>query len=49
MQDFEYIYNNYNKIIDELVSKDTLKPRQEQLLKDALLMDKLRGEYEISD
>ena len=42
-KDFEYVYCNYNKIIDEFVTtpKDKRTPRQEQLFGEALLMEKL--------
>lgn len=42
-QDFEYVYNNYNRIIDDIVTipKEKRTIRQDKLLSDALLMDKL--------
>lgn len=42
-KDFEYVYRNYNKIIDEVVTtpKGKRTPRQEQLFSEALLMEKL--------
>ena len=41
--DFEYVYNNYNRIIDDVTSipKEKRTIRQDKLLSDALLMDKL--------
>lgn len=41
--DFEYVYNNYNKIMDDVTSipKEKRTLRQDKLLSDALLMDKL--------
>lgn len=42
-KDFEYVYHNYNKIIDEVVTipKNKRTSRQEQLFSEALLMEKL--------
>lgn len=39
--DFEYVYKNYNNIIDDLISKNNRTERENKLLSDALLMDKL--------
>ena len=39
--DFEYVYHNYNKIIDDLCFKNNITKREDKLLKEALLMDKL--------
>ena len=39
--DFNYVRNNYNKIIDNLGGKTTLSSEDKSLLKDALLMEKL--------
>lgn len=46
-QDFEYVYNNYNRIIDDITSipKEKRTLRQDKLLGDALLMDKLIFDY----
>lgn len=40
-EDFDYIYHNYNKIIDDLSCKNNITKREDKLLKEALLMDKL--------
>ena len=42
-KDFDYVYNNYRKIIDDTVSisKDKRTKRQEDLFGQALLMEKL--------
>lgn len=45
-EDFNYVYNNFNRIINEIViiPKEKRTPRQDELFSEALLMDKL--EYE---
>ena len=42
-KDFEYVYNNFNRIIDEvaIIPKNKRTPRQDELFSEALLMDKL--------
>ena len=42
-EDFNYVYKNFDKIIDEVVHipKEKRTQRQEQLFSEALLMDKL--------
>lgn len=42
-KDFDYVYNNYRKIIDDTVSipRDKRTKRQEDLFSQALLMEKL--------
>ena len=41
--DFEYVYHNYNDLIDKItaVPKEKRTPREDKLLGEALLMDKL--------
>lgn len=39
--DFEYVYHNYNNIIDNLITKENRTEKQNKLLSEALLMDKL--------
>ena len=42
-QDFNYVYNNYRSIIDDIVQipKDKRTQRQDKLFSEALLMEKL--------
>lgn len=49
MDDFEYIYKNYNKIIDDLIIKNLRTEKENKLLDKALLMEKLVYDSQYGD